>query len=102
MMKMKSPCISLDGVFCTSEYHRLCPRAICSYWRQAWLRRVDLATILSGHTSAHFPPSRILSCPKSAPGYPTPGHVDVPQRILKSNPLKNNHLEAATPRPPGR
>ncbi len=41
MMKMKSPCIILDGVFCTSEYHRLCPRAIYSYWREAWLRRVE-------------------------------------------------------------
>jgi hypothetical protein len=40
MLQMKSPCIILDGVSCTSEFHRLCPRAIYSYWREAWLRRV--------------------------------------------------------------
>jgi hypothetical protein len=40
-MKMKSPCIILEGVACASEYHRLCPRAIYHYWREAWLRRVE-------------------------------------------------------------
>jgi hypothetical protein len=40
-MKMKSPCIILEGVACVSEYHRLCPRAIYHYWREAWLRRVE-------------------------------------------------------------
>ena len=41
MRKMKGPCLILEGVFCTSEYHRLCPRAIYSYWREAWLRRLE-------------------------------------------------------------
>jgi hypothetical protein len=41
VMKMKSPCIILEGVACASEYHRLCPRAIYHYWREAWLRRPD-------------------------------------------------------------
>jgi len=41
IMKMKSPCIILEGVACVSEYHRLCPRAIYHYWREAWLRRVE-------------------------------------------------------------
>lgn len=40
-MKMKSPCIILEGVACASEYHRLCPRAIYHYWRESWLRRVE-------------------------------------------------------------
>jgi hypothetical protein len=40
-MKMKSPCIILEGVACVSEYHRWCPRAIYHYWREAWLRRVE-------------------------------------------------------------
>ena len=40
MMSMKYPCIVLEGVFCQSDYHRLCPRAIYSYWRENWLRRV--------------------------------------------------------------
>lgn len=41
IMKMKSPCIILEGVACVSEYHRLCPRAIYHYWREAWLCRVE-------------------------------------------------------------
>jgi hypothetical protein len=40
MITMKNPCIVLDGVICKSEYHRLCPRAIYPYWREAWLLRV--------------------------------------------------------------
>ena len=40
MLKMKSSCIILEGVSCASEYHRLCPRGIYHYWREAWLRRV--------------------------------------------------------------
>jgi hypothetical protein len=40
-MKMKSPCIILEGVACASEYHHWCPRAIYHYWREAWLRRVE-------------------------------------------------------------
>jgi hypothetical protein len=39
MMHMKYPCIVLEGVYCRSDYHRLCPRAIYSYWREGWLRR---------------------------------------------------------------
>ncbi|HKV26000.1 MAG TPA: hypothetical protein VJN93_15510 [Candidatus Acidoferrum sp.] len=41
VMKMKSPCIILEGVACASDYHRLCPRAIYHYWRENWLCRVD-------------------------------------------------------------
>jgi hypothetical protein len=40
MMRMKSPCIILEGVACVSEYHGFCPRAIYHYWREAWLQRV--------------------------------------------------------------
>jgi hypothetical protein len=39
MMHMKYPCIVLEGVYCRSDYHRLCPRAIYSYWREGWLKR---------------------------------------------------------------
>jgi hypothetical protein len=41
LLRMKSPCIILEGSACVSEYHRLCPRAIYHYWREAWLRRVS-------------------------------------------------------------
>ncbi len=40
MMDMKYPCIVLEGVICKSDYHRLCPKAIFSYWRENWLERV--------------------------------------------------------------
>lgn len=41
MMNMKYPCIVLEGVVCQSDFHRLCPRAIYSYWREGWLRRAS-------------------------------------------------------------
>jgi hypothetical protein len=39
MLSMKNPCIILEGVWCESDYHRFCPRAILHYWRESWLRR---------------------------------------------------------------
>jgi hypothetical protein len=41
MINMKYPCIVLEGVVCQSDFHRLCPRAIYSYWRESWLRRAS-------------------------------------------------------------
>jgi hypothetical protein len=39
MVRMKYPCIVLEGVWCRSDYHRFCPRAIFHYWREGWLKR---------------------------------------------------------------
>lgn len=39
MITMKNSCIVLEGVVCRSDFHRLCPRAIYPYWREAWLKR---------------------------------------------------------------
>jgi hypothetical protein len=41
MMDIKSDCIILEGVTCTSDYHRLCTRNIYPYWREAWLEKID-------------------------------------------------------------
>lgn len=44
MVELKNDCIMLEGVWCRSRYsdRRIaCPRAIYSYWREGWLRRVD-------------------------------------------------------------
>jgi hypothetical protein len=41
MMNMKYPCIVLEGVVCQSDFHRLCPRAIHSFWRENWLTRAS-------------------------------------------------------------
>ncbi len=43
MIIMKYPCILLEGVVCQADFHRLCPRAIYSYWREGWLKRVSQA-----------------------------------------------------------
>lgn len=40
MIDLKNPCIVLDDVVCTSDYHRRCPRAVYAYWREIWLERV--------------------------------------------------------------
>jgi hypothetical protein len=50
---MKNPCIVLEGVICKSDYHRLCPRAIYPYWREAWLKRaVDVPTSVPAEQTA--------------------------------------------------
>jgi len=47
MMELKNPCIILEGMICTSDYYRLCPRGIYSHcgiyshWREIWLERVQ-------------------------------------------------------------
>jgi hypothetical protein len=39
MTRLRNPCIVLEGVVCTADYHRLCPRGIYPYWREIWLER---------------------------------------------------------------
>jgi len=44
MLKMKTPCIMLEGVVCTARYNPrmiFCPRATYAYWREIWLDRLD-------------------------------------------------------------
>lgn len=44
LVELPNACIMLEGVVCRSRYsdRRIgCPRAIYSYWRECWLRRVD-------------------------------------------------------------
>ena len=40
MLHLRNPCIILEDVICTSDYHRLCPRGIYPYWREIWLERM--------------------------------------------------------------
>jgi hypothetical protein len=43
MIRFKTDAFILENVFCTSRYskcRRFCPRAIYSYWREAWLESV--------------------------------------------------------------
>jgi hypothetical protein len=41
MLTLPGDCILLENVVCTGRYHRYCPRAINSYWREIWLQRVE-------------------------------------------------------------
>ena len=41
MLHIKRDCIILDGVICTGDYHRSCPRSVYPYWREIWLKRVE-------------------------------------------------------------
>lgn len=44
MVRMKQPCIILDGVVCMGEYSQcrlMCPRQLPTFWRELWLERVD-------------------------------------------------------------
>lgn len=48
MLQTKYPCIVLEGVWCRSDYHRFCPRAIYSYWRENWLKRASAVPAPAG------------------------------------------------------
>jgi hypothetical protein len=41
MLRMKNPCIVLEGIVCEGAHNANCPRAIPQYWREIWLERVD-------------------------------------------------------------
>jgi hypothetical protein len=40
LLRLKRPCVVLEGVTCRGSYHRCCPRADYPYWREIWLERV--------------------------------------------------------------
>jgi hypothetical protein len=40
MLRIQADCIILEGVTCEAEGHRLCPRGVYPYWREAWLERL--------------------------------------------------------------
>lgn len=43
MMRMKQPCIILEGAVCSGEYSAcrlMCPRELPPFWRELWLERV--------------------------------------------------------------
>jgi hypothetical protein len=56
LLRIGSDCITLDGVICSGELNRFCPRAIYPYWREIWLKRVatepsELVNIVSAAAS---------------------------------------------------
>lgn len=46
MLTMKNDCITLEGLACTGEQSTgrwFCARGVHAYWREAWLRRIEVA-----------------------------------------------------------
>lgn len=41
MLRMKNPCIVLEGVVCAGVYNLNCPREFVPFWREIWLERVS-------------------------------------------------------------
>lgn len=41
MIRMKNPCIVLEGIVCEGAFNVSCPRAITPYWREVWLEKID-------------------------------------------------------------
>ncbi|GAA2997322.1 hypothetical protein [Streptosporangium longisporum] len=41
MLRMKNPCIVLEGVVCAGAYNVSCPREFVPFWREIWLERVE-------------------------------------------------------------
>jgi hypothetical protein len=46
VLHLSNPCIVLEGVTCTGDYNRYCPRNIFHYVREIWLKRVEDSTKL--------------------------------------------------------
>jgi hypothetical protein len=63
MLHLRNPCVILEDVICTSDYHRLCPRGIYAYWREIWLERVEP----DGHPSSAGSGSRSSGAEASCP-----------------------------------
>lgn len=63
MLHLRNPCIILQDVICTSDFHRLCPRGIYPYWREIWLERVEP----DGHPSSADSRSRSSGTAASRP-----------------------------------
>jgi hypothetical protein len=40
MIRIKSDCIILEGIICTSDWHLFCTRSTYPYWREIWLERI--------------------------------------------------------------
>jgi hypothetical protein len=41
MLSIGTDCIIIDEFVCTGDYHRSCPRSVYTWWREAWLKRVE-------------------------------------------------------------
>ena len=56
MLRLESDCLILDDATCQALYHRFCPRQTYSFWREAWLRRVQDAPEAESAGDRKYPP----------------------------------------------
>jgi len=52
MIELKNDCVTLDGAVCSGDrsvYRYFCPRGIYPFWRENWLRRVEVDMPGSSH-----------------------------------------------------
>jgi len=52
MLKLRD-CIILEDVWCEGTFRALCRRKIYTYWREAWLRRIDSADPARYHSASN-------------------------------------------------
>jgi hypothetical protein len=43
LRRIKVPTVILEGVYCDGRSHGNCDRSCFCFWREAWLRRVDIS-----------------------------------------------------------
>jgi hypothetical protein len=55
MLPIKTDCIVIDGFVCPGDFHRSCPRASYLWWREIWLKRVEMDDE-SGSAGSQSPP----------------------------------------------
>jgi hypothetical protein len=41
LLRMRNPCIVLEGTVCEGAFNANCPRSIYAFWREIWLDRVE-------------------------------------------------------------
>lgn len=47
MLRLGGNCVILEGVVCTGDVRRFCPRMVYTYWRDIWLTKVQAGTAKS-------------------------------------------------------
>lgn len=68
LLKLKTPAVILEDVFCRSRYSHdrmFCPRSIYAYWREVWLEKVASEKVFLESESPHESERVEVSCSSS-------------------------------------
>jgi hypothetical protein len=44
MKEVTNDCLMLDGTYCRGDFNQFCPRGIHAFWREIWLKKVEVTT----------------------------------------------------------